>query len=95
MYGNATLQNKDPFDGIKAIGLEIKFPHVIKVNIHCIFVTVTVSVIVPFQINIKSFFWTFVCLTKKKQAPCTQISALSRISGTPWAPLELPKANII
>ena len=56
MYGNATLQNKDPFDGIKAIGLEIKFPHVIKVNIHCIFVTVTVSVIVPFQINIKSFF---------------------------------------
>ena len=36
------------------------------VNIHCIFVTFTVSVIVPFQINIKALFRTFACFSKKK-----------------------------
>ena len=55
-HKKAFIYNIDVSDTVKAIGLEIKFPHIIKVNIHCIFVTVTVSVIVPFQINIKSFF---------------------------------------
>ena len=35
-------------------------------NIHRIVVTITVSVILPFVINIKVLFWTFGCFSKKK-----------------------------
>ena len=39
-------------------------------KIHCPFVTFTVFDIVPFQINIKAFFRSLCCFSKKKWAPC-------------------------
>ena len=39
-------------------------------KIHCNFVTFAVFDIIPFQINIKAFFRSLCCFSKKKWAPC-------------------------